>query len=49
MAKGRIENTLKFLVNEELVYKENSKYYITANLYKYNEKHYREITQMRIR
>ena len=49
MAKGRIENTLKFLVNEELVYKETSKYYITANLYKYNELQYREITQMRIR
>lgn len=47
ISKGRIENALKFLVNEEFIYKEKSKYYPSATAFRYNGKHYAEITKQR--
>lgn len=47
IAQGRIENTLKFLVNEGFIYKEKSRYYPSATVYYYNQKHYEAITQQR--
>lgn len=44
---GRIENALKFLVNEGFVYKEKSKYYPSATAYSYNREHYEAITKQR--
>ena len=48
-SKGRVENTLKFLINEGFVYKEKSKYYASANSFEYNEKHYDEVRKIRYR
>jgi ATP-dependent DNA helicase RecQ len=45
--KGRCENTLKFLENEEYVYKEKSKYFPTANKFVYHKNEYNDIIQMR--
>lgn len=47
ISKGRIENALKFLVNEEFIYKSNGKYYLSTNAFRYNEEHYAEITKQR--
>ncbi len=47
ISKGRIENALKFLVNEEFIYKSNGKYYLSTNAFHYNEEHYAEITKQR--
>lgn len=44
---GRIENALKFLVNEGFIYKEKSKYYPSATNYYYNREHYEAITNQR--
>ena len=46
-SKGRVEKTLKFLENEELIYKEKSKYYASANTFVYNEAHYNEVKDIR--
>lgn len=46
-SKGRVEKTLKFLENEELIYKEKSKYYASANPFVYNESHYNDIKSIR--
>lgn len=43
----RIENALKFLVNEGFVYKEKNKYYPSATAYYYNKTHYKAITKQR--
>lgn len=43
----RIENALKFLENEGLIYKNNSKYYLSATAYHYNSEHYEAITEQR--
>lgn len=45
--KGRVENALKFLVNEAFAYKEKSKYYASAKMFYYNEEHYNEIREIR--
>lgn len=45
--QGRIENTLKFLVNEGFIYKSGSKYYPSATAFRYNSEHYAEITKQR--
>lgn len=47
MPKGRIENALKFLANEELIFKSKSKYDLSAKAFHYNGKHYAEITKQR--
>lgn len=44
---GRIEKTLKFLVNEGLIYKEKSKYYPSATAYHFDKEHYEAITRQR--
>ncbi len=46
-SKGRVEKTLKFLENEDLIYKEKSKYYASANTFVYNEAHYNEVKNIR--
>ena len=46
-SKGRVEKTLKFLENENLIYKEKSKYYASANTFMYNEAHYNEVKDIR--
>lgn len=48
-AYTKISNALKFLVNEEFVYKEGSKYFPSVNEFHYNSEHYRKITEQRIR
>lgn len=47
ISKVRIENALKFLVNEEFIYKDKSKYYPSATAFCYNGEHYAEITKQR--
>ena len=47
VAHGRLEKTLEFLVHEEAVYKERSRYYLSPNKYVYNEEHYNAITAQR--
>ncbi len=53
MKKTRIENTLKFLISEELVYKEKTdkvfKYYAPPKRFFYNAGHYNEITEQRVK
>lgn len=46
-SKGRVEKALKFLENEDLIYKENKKYYASANTFVYNEAHYNEVKNIR--
>ena len=45
--KGRIDNALKFLINEEFIYKDKSRYYLSATAFGYNGGHYAEITKQR--
>lgn len=45
--RSSINKALMFLVNEEFVYKEKSKYYLTLNKYKYNKEHYNEVIAVR--
>lgn len=47
ISQRRIENTLKFLENEGLIYKNKSKYYMSAMAYHYNREHYEAITEQR--
>lgn len=47
ISKVRIENALKFLVNEEFIYKDKSRYYPSATAFRYNGEHYAEITKQR--
>ncbi|MDE6427214.1 MAG: RecQ family ATP-dependent DNA helicase [Ruminococcus sp.] len=47
--KNRIDKTLMFLENEELIYKEKSKYYPTLNQFYYNKEYYDEIRSIRYR
>lgn len=44
---SRIEKVLMFLENSENIVKEKSKYYATIKEFKYDEKHYNEITEIR--
>lgn len=46
-SKGRIDKALKFLENEELIYKEKSKYYASTKAFYYDEAHYNEIKNIR--
>ncbi|MCQ2106022.1 MAG: RecQ family ATP-dependent DNA helicase [Fibrobacter sp.] len=46
---GRVEKTLKFLENEEFVYKEKGKYYASAHNFVYNEAHYSDVKNVRYR
>ena len=46
---GRILKALKFLENEEFIYKDGSKYYTNPKPFEYNEIHYDAITQIRKR
>ncbi len=46
---SRINKALSFLENEGAIYYEKGNYYLTANKYTYNEEHYKEITEIRIR
>lgn len=43
----RIENALKFLTNEEFIYKNKSTYYLSTTAFRYNKEHYAEITKQR--
>lgn len=45
--RNRIEKTLAFLENDGCVFKDGSKYHITATKYHYNKEHYDEISQIR--
>lgn len=45
--KAKIDKALMFLQYEEFVYKSNSKYYLSANKYKYNRSKYEEIKSIR--
>lgn len=47
ISSGRIENALKFLLNEDFIYKEKGKYYLSATAFHYNGEHYAEITKQR--
>ncbi len=47
--KNRIDKTLMFLQNEELIQKEGTKYYPTLNPFHYNKEHYNEIRDIRRR
>ena len=47
--KGRIEKAVSFLENEGAIFKEGSKYYVSANKYTYNEAHYKKVTDRRIK
>ena len=47
MQYARIDKSLMFLENDELIYKENSKYYRTLNEFYYDEAHYNAITDIR--
>lgn len=49
MKKSRIEKALNFLDNEGAIFKDKSKYFVTANKYLYNEDHYNKIKQIRIK
>ena len=44
---GRIDNALKFLVNEEFIYKNGSKYYMSTKAFSYNGQHYKDIINQR--
>ena len=44
-----IEKALMFLVKEEFIYKDRSKYYLTAKNYQYNKEHYDEVLAIRKR
>ena len=43
----RILKALKFLENEEYIYRSGSKYYTNPKPFKYNEAHYKEVTLIR--
>lgn len=47
MRKARAEKALLFLLNEEVIFKDNHKYYLTSNSFKYNNDLYEEITSVR--
>ncbi len=47
ISSGRIKNTLKFLINEEYICKDNKKYYPSSKAFYYNKKHYDKITKQR--
>lgn len=46
-SKTRIDNALKFLVNEGFIYKDGRKYFLSATAYRYNREHYEAITKLR--
>lgn len=46
-SQRRIENALKFLENEEFIYKSKSKYFPSTVAFRYNGEHYKEITKQR--
>jgi ATP-dependent DNA helicase RecQ len=43
----RIEKSLSFLINDGYVYKDGSKYFVSPKVFVCNEKHYKEITDLR--
>ena len=45
--KNRVEKALMFLRNEEMIYKEGSKYYPTLHPFCYNREHYEQIKDIR--
>ena len=45
--QSRILNAIKFLHNEDMIYKDDGKYYISANVYNFNGEHYEAITHQR--
>lgn len=45
--RSSIDKALMFLENEEFVYKDKSKYYLTLKKYKYNREHYNEVIAVR--
>lgn len=45
--RSSVDKALMFLVNEEFVFKEKSKYFLTLNPYQYNRKHYEEVINVR--
>lgn len=47
ISKTRIENALKFLANEEFIYKNKKKYYPSTTAFRYNGEHYAEIIKQR--
>ncbi len=47
--KNRVEKTLMFLRNEEMIIKDKSRYYATTKLFHYNLEHYEAIKNIRYR
>ena len=47
ISQTRVENALKFLINEEFIYKNKSSYYLSTTAFRYNGEHYAEITKQR--
>ena len=45
--KNRLDKALAFLENDGCVFKERSKYYLTANSFFYDAEHYKEISDIR--
>lgn len=49
LKRGRIEKTLTFLENDKYIFKSESKYYTTPKVFNYNQYHYQQITEIRLK
>lgn len=45
--RSRVEKALMFLRNEEMIYKDGTKYFPTLHLFRYNREHYEQIKEIR--